>query len=145
MSSAETFIEQSIHWAAGQSQITALALVGSRARGTARPDSDVDLILLTAEPQTYQDDRRWLDVFGDVERVTEEDWGRVRSLRVVYRHGLEVEFGFSTPDWAQAAPVDPGTARVVRAGMRSLYDPAGVLQSLQAAVDRGADREESPD
>lgn len=137
MSTAETFIDQAARWAAGQPLVAALALVGSWARGTARPDSDVDLILLTIDPQAYLNDRRWLAVFGVVEQVTEEDWGRVRSLRVVYRHGLEVEFGLTTPDWAETQPVDPGTARVVRDGMRSLYDPAGILQALQAAVERG--------
>jgi hypothetical protein len=112
------------------------ALVGSHARGEARPDSDVDLMIITTEPQRYVEDDSWVGVFGCVETVTVERWGAVTSLRVHYEGGPEVELGITTPEWASTDPVDPGTERVVRDGIRPLLDRAGMLAGLDATMRR---------
>lgn len=134
MQHAERLIEQVRTWAPSQSAVVAAGLVGSWARGDARDDSDVDVILVTATPGVYLDDERWLADFGRVEQVTREDWGLVQSIRVYYVGGPEVEFGITTPEWTRTAPVDPGTAQVVADGLAILYDPTGALAALRAAV-----------
>ena len=91
-------------------------------------------VILTSEPEIYLADARWLAAFGDVSRVEDEDWGMVQAKRVYYADGLEAEVGITAPEWAWTEPVDPGTARVVRDGMRVLYDRSGLLRSLLAAV-----------
>lgn len=123
-----------VAWAEGEPDVVGVALVGSHARGSARPDSDVDLVILARDPQPYLRDTRWPQRFGPVASCEPEDWGRVTSLRVLYEGGLEVEFGLTTPEWAEL-PVDAGTRRVVRDGMRVLHDPAGLLARLARAVD----------
>ena len=50
--------------------------------------------------------------------------------------GLEVEFGFVPRSWAEIDPLDEGTAGVVTRGMRTLYDPNGVVSRLARAVSR---------
>ncbi|MBZ0291335.1 MAG: nucleotidyltransferase domain-containing protein [Anaerolineae bacterium] len=132
----EAFIERFAQWAGDQSDIQAVALVGSYARGTAREDSDVDLVIVTSDPKLYLNDNAWVDSFGSVQSIQHEDWGLVQSKRVMYEGGLEVEFGITTTEWTQTEAVDPGTAAVVSDGMRILYDPHGVLHALQTAVDR---------
>ena len=122
-----------VRWAEGEPLLTGVALVGSYARGAARADSDVDLMILSAEPRRYLEDTSWLRLFGEVASCTEEDWGLVTSLRVFYAHGLEVEFGLAIPAWA-VIPVDAGTRRVVADGMQVLYDPNDVFGKLQDAV-----------
>ena len=64
----------------------------------------------------------------------DEDWGRLRSVRVHYFAGLEVEFGFVSSDWASTDPVEAGTKQVVQGGLRPLYDPHGLLRRLAASV-----------
>lgn len=135
MSLQETLIEQFTQWARVQSAIRAVALVGSWARGAAQADSDVDLVIAADVPQIYLDDDAWVAAFGRVQRIEHEDWGLVQSKRVFYAGGLEVEFGLTTLIWTQTQPLDPGTAAVVRDGMKILYDPEGRLQALQSAVD----------
>jgi len=120
-------------WAAHQPTIAAVALVGSHARGEARPDSDIDIVLLCEEPHTFLVDTSWIHSFGAVERCHTEDWGMVTSLRVYYTEGLEVEFGMTTLAWA-AVPADSGTRHVVAQGMCILWDREGVLARLQEAV-----------
>lgn len=122
-----------VSWAEGRPSVRGVALVGSYVRGDVRPDSDVDLVVLVTRQDGFLTDSSWTAEFGQVVSVAEEDWGKVTSLRVFYGHGLEVEFGLATADWARL-PVDAGTRRVVEDGMTVLYDPDGGFGRLQAAV-----------
>jgi len=131
--SVSEFLNSVTEWAQNQPSISGVALVGSHARGEARPDSDIDLVLLCADPQAFLSDASWIERFGDVETCQTEDWGMVTSVRVHYRDGLEVEFGMTTPEWAEL-PVDPGTKSVVLNGLRILMDRDGRLSRLQDAV-----------
>jgi len=124
----EPFLSAFVQWASGQADIVAVALAGSHARGTAKSSSDVDLLILTSDPGRYLADTGWARRFGPVDREQLEDWGRVTSVRVWYRDWQEVEFGFTTPDWA-AEPIDEGTRRVIRGGMRVLFDREEYLSS----------------
>jgi predicted nucleotidyltransferase len=53
---AAPIIDAIVIWATAEPTIKALALVGSHARGTARADSDIDLVLLTTHPRAFRDD-----------------------------------------------------------------------------------------
>jgi predicted nucleotidyltransferase len=123
------FLEAVRRWASARPDILAVALVGSYARGAATDSSDVDLVLLTEEPESYFVDTAWVGVFGDIRCQQAEDWGKVTSLRVWYRDGLEVEFGITRPDWA-TPPLDDGTREVVEAGLVVLHDVQGCLSHI---------------
>ena len=127
------FLDRVTDWVAHQPTIAAVALVGSHARGEARPDSDIDVVLLCEEPHAFLAHTSWIHSFGTVERCHTEAWGLVTSLRVHYKEGLEVEFGMTTLAWA-GLPVDPGTQDVVSHGMRILWDREGLLGRLWEAV-----------
>jgi uncharacterized protein len=113
-------------WAEDQPEIQGVLLVGSHARGTARPDSDVDLVILTDNPKRYLDSASFAEDWGAVSKWQVEDWGKVTALRVWYADGLEVEYGFALPDWA-AQPLDPGTRQVIAEGMRVVFDRVGTI------------------
>jgi predicted nucleotidyltransferase len=100
-------LDRVTRWAAARSDLIGLALVGSHARGEARPDSDIDLVLLA----------------------------RRTSLRVHYEDGLEVEYGLTSSAWA-TPPIDEGTARVISGGMRILLDREGLLESALDVIGR---------
>ena len=119
-------------WAATREDITGLLLVGSCARGAARPDSDVDLTLLTTEPGLY-DGEDWARDLGMPTPIRTQRWGVILERRFATPSGLEVEFGIGSPSWADIDPIDPGTRRVVTDGARSLHDPVGMLATLIAA------------
>lgn len=104
-----------------------MVLVGSYARDAATPTSDIDLMILTPEPERYWQDTRWIERFGKVQRQEVEEWGDVTSLRVWYEAGREVEFGLTTPAWA-TPPIDAGAWRVISEGMKVLFDRAGLLR-----------------
>ena len=131
----ERLLHQVVAWAADQEGVKAVVLVGSYARGDARADSDVDLVLLVDDPRGLIEDHRWSARFAPVERLKTENWGEVRSVRVWYSGGPEVEFAVASPDWARR-PLDEGTARVLQNGFRSLYDPLLLLSPIAPAPGR---------
>ena len=133
--SASAFISRFTQWAQQRPDITAAALVGSLARGTARPDSDVDLVVVADDPASYLADTAWTRAFGSVERMNREGWGAVQSLRVFYANGLEVEFGFASFQWASTRPVDEESARVIRDGAMILVDKQLRLAQLASSVE----------
>jgi hypothetical protein len=127
------FLEAFGRWARSQPDIEAVALVGSHARGAATESSDVDLVILTPGVDRYLRDRSWVALFGEAAECREEDYGRVTSVRAFYESGLEVEYGFTTPDWADTT-VDKGTLSVVTYGMKILYDPQGRVARMQRKI-----------
>ncbi|MCB1218533.1 nucleotidyltransferase domain-containing protein [bacterium] len=118
-----------------QGTVLAIALVGSHARGTANPQSDIDLVILVQKPSDWFANQDWISCAGQELECRIEEYGRLRSLRVHYAGGLEIEFGITDPGWA-ALPPDSGTVAVVREGFRILHDPDGLLSRLQEAVAR---------
>ena len=110
--SVDNLINQFTDWAKSEVEIIGVALVGSHARGEAKPDSDIDLVIITSDPTSYINDLSWIGTFGEIKRYKVEDWGLLISLRVFFSGGPEVEFGIASLEWA-AIPPDAGTARVV--------------------------------
>ncbi|HSB89934.1 MAG TPA: nucleotidyltransferase domain-containing protein [Anaerolineales bacterium] len=130
-------IERVRAWASSQPYVHALALVGSWARGAAREDSDVDLVIVAEATPPLLADLRWTNHFGSVLRTQVEDWGMVQSVRVWYANGPEVEFGVAPKEWA-FLPLDAGTERVLRDGAIILHDPMGSLGAACEAIARTA-------
>jgi nucleotidyltransferase-like protein len=123
-------------WARGRPDVHALALVGSWARGSAAPTSDVDLICLTGDIRLYTVGSEWMTGLDAVELVHTRGWGVLTELRLRMPAGLEVDLGIASSTWAAIDPVDLGTVRVVRDGLVPLHDPNRRLAELVAAVAR---------
>lgn len=146
----KSLLEEVVGWAKGDEMIVGLAVVGSYARGDEREESDLDLMLVVEDKERFLKAREWIELFGvKAQDEVVEDWGLVTSVRVWYEPmrcpkastsfeirrdkspGLlrEVEFGFAGLEWMRV-PVDEKTARVVRNGIRILYDPEGRLSGM---------------
>lgn len=120
------FLDEFTAWAAAQPDIQAVALVGSHARNAARPDSDVDLVVIADDPELYVRNTGWIERFGRVERQQTEDYIKLISVRAWYADGREIEYGLTDPDWA-AQPLDPGSRQVIADGMRVLFERTTLL------------------
>jgi hypothetical protein len=134
MRAIDPFLTAVTAWAEGRPDIRALLLVGSWARGSARPDSDVDLLLVVDAPRDLLRDDDWPTIFGAPCMVHDEDWGLAQSRHVFYRNGFEVEFGLTTNLWLSTNPADGGTRRVVMDGCTVLLDPTGAARRFLARV-----------
>jgi uncharacterized protein len=125
-------------WARARTDIEGLALVGSWARSAARPDSDIDLVLLALEPLSFRHDERWLaEIAWRGVRVVQwhdADYDIAWSRHVQLEPRREIEFTFCALSWVTTDPVDPGTAIVVSSGCRVLLDKTRLLENLLAVT-----------
>lgn len=126
----DLFLAQLKQWAAEDPGITALLIVGSYARGANKPDSDLDLVILTSRKAEMVQNHSFVNRFGDVERQQTEEYGACTSVRAWYRDGREIEFGLVEPSWA-SVPLDSGTHRVLSDGYLVLTDKEGLFTDLK--------------
>jgi hypothetical protein len=141
---AERIIKAALEWAKTHANIFAVALVGSYAREQARPESDIDLVILTSEPGWFHDVTTWCyaidwaTVGARPVNWQGESYGLLWSCRLwLEDNGGEIEFGFVPPAWADVHPVGAGTRQVITDGCRILHDPQGPLKRVCAAVETG--------
>lgn len=129
----EQVLERIRAWGSTRDDVRALLLVGSQARGEARHDSDVDIVIVTTTQSSYLEDTSWVSRFGHVLSVQLEEYPPTTSVRASYDDGIEIEFGIAPPDWA-SPPFDSGTLKVVRDGIRVLFDREGHATELAATA-----------
>ncbi len=118
-----------INWGNSEESIQAIGLVGSHARKAATDDSDVDLMIICKNPENYISDEDWIHNFGQVKEIKNEIWSQLKTKRVFYTNGLEVEFNFDKASWANHE--DSGTKRVITDGIKILVDKEKILENLQ--------------
>jgi hypothetical protein len=133
-------------WARAQPKIRAVALVGSHARGTARMDSDIDLVLLATDADRIRADTTWVteidrhEIGTRPQRWRDQEYGAAWSRRIwLEPHYGQVELTFAPLSWATTDPVDDGTRRVISGGCRILHDPYALLQRICEALSREID------
>lgn len=139
----ELIVQVVLAWATAQSKIQAVALVGSHARGTARSDSDIDLMLLATDPDAFRAYNTWVAEIDwhaigiRPHKWQDEDYGAAWSRQVwLTDRCVQVELTFASLSWSGADPPDVGTRRVISDGCRILHDPDGLLACLCRAISR---------
>jgi len=132
-----------VQWAVNSPHILATALVGSYAQGTARLDSDIDIMVITSNPEFFRQETQWIYEIGwdqlglSIAGWKDAEYGLVRSRHVLLSNGLEVEFSFGLPQWAAIDPIDAGTKQVILDGCWILLDPTGLLNQLLQHATQG--------
>jgi len=66
--SVDGFLNCVADWGRSDSRITAVILIGSQARRTATPTSDVDLVIITDNAPALLAEHDWARSFGAVQR-----------------------------------------------------------------------------
>jgi uncharacterized protein len=127
-------------WALMRDDMRAMAMLGSWVRGNPRPDSDLDLLLLSDLARDYQRCRTWLteiDFRSAGFRLRSNEsaiYGVAWSQHVYLLPAAEVELTFAKCSWANTDPVDTGTRVVVKDAFRIIFDRDGILAKLVGAV-----------
>jgi len=118
-------------WAQLQPDIQAALVVGSRARQDRPADqwSDLDLVIITTQPELYLAQTAWLAELGTVWITFLEPTATGEGLerRVLFAPGLDVDFAiFPFALTAQLLQSSAALA-VLRRGVRVLVDKAGIV------------------
>ena len=126
-------IKMITEWGKKDPQVEAIVLVGSFARKTNQPDSDIDVCIITDYKEELLNKISFIYTFGHVKNYVLEYWGACTSIRVWFEEGEEVEFGLVKPSW-YSMPLDAGTRKVLEDGYQILVDKQGVLTNEKFSV-----------
>ena len=126
---AAHFIKQVTDWARRERNVAAAILVGSHSRGEARPDSDVDIVLLCRDPSRLLESRQWIHRFGQPDGITRRPYKTLTTFEVRFASGLTAELGVAGQHW-DIARHDSELQRVLGTEPKSLYD----ARSLRIAM-----------
>ena len=121
-------------WATEVADIRAIAVVGSYARGACRPGSDLDLVLLCERPDRFGPWLAEVPPLAPARFLHRRAWGPMTELRLRRRSGLHLDVGVAPLTWATVEPLDLGTARVLRDGVRIVHDPDRLLAEAAKAA-----------
>jgi hypothetical protein len=91
-------------------------------------------VFLSWDPERYIEREDWAHELWGGEVHGTAHRGLLVEQRVMTAWGLELDVGIGPPRWACVSPVDAGTARMTRDGLRIIHDPAGTLARLEVAV-----------
>lgn len=139
--SMDSIRERFIAWASAQTDIRAAAVVGSQAR-TDRPAdewSDLDLLVITVNPESYLTSTAWLAQIAPplITFVEQTTVGQFMERRVLFDGSYDVDFSFVSAAAVQqlavqGVPDDAGA--VLRRGFKLLFDKDGWLTRFLAAA-----------
>jgi hypothetical protein len=126
-------------WVNARSDLKALGLTGSWSRGSARANSDLDLLILADAPEQYRSDQRWLYHIALPEpfRIMSywgTRYGAAWSCHAMLEPAAKLELTFAAIGWASTDPIDAGTRRVVSDGFHVIVDKGGRLHRVVEAV-----------
>jgi predicted nucleotidyltransferase len=123
----------------GRDDFRAMAVCGSWARGDARSDSDLDILILASDPIRIRRRQNWLrdlpySTAGFRYRSHQTaTYGVVWSAHIELTPDAELELSFAFPNWADTSPIDEGTYVCVSGGFRIEADKDQALHRLVAA------------
>jgi aminoglycoside 6-adenylyltransferase len=134
-------LEQVIGWAQTQAGIRAVALVGSAARQDHPADewSDLDLVLVAADPRAYLASTDWLAEFGEpwFSFVERDPAGQAIERRVLFASGQDVDFIILPVESGRQGFAGTFVPEIAARGLRVILDKDGILPPLPAATSGG--------
>ena len=127
-------------WAIDRNDIRAMAMLGSWVRGNPRPDSDLDLLLLSDLAADCQRSETWLTAINfqnagfRLQSNESAFYGVVWSQHLRLLPAADVELTLARCSWASTDPIDIGTRVIVKDAFQIIFDRDGILAKLVGAV-----------
>lgn len=140
----DEILNSTLEFAKGNSEILAVGLCGSWARGTAKLDSDIDLSILVKDKMRFKrtdwiKELEFEKINESVEYFKDRVYGAVWSRHIFLNSKIEIEFSFADKSWADTENLDDGTHKVVSDGFKIIYDPQQTLNKLVEKVKIASD------
>lgn len=137
----EQLVERFARWTETCSDISAVIIVGSRARADHPADewADLDVIVVTADPERYLSTVDWLESIGKPLLTFLEPTasGGQMERRVLFEGMLDVDFSIIPKEIAQQLMEDgipPQIAEIFRRGTRVLVNKDGNAAQISAHI-----------
>lgn len=145
----ERLIERFVNWAKARPDVRAAIIIGSRARVDHPADewADLDMIVVTTNPQHYIATSEWISEIGKpmLTFIEETSDGDEKERRVLYEDMLDVDYAifpaakiepFQKMDASAQVPNEMATllSNTFDRGMRVILDKDGLTERLKATV-----------
>ncbi|WP_227353102.1 aminoglycoside 6-adenylyltransferase [Haladaptatus salinisoli] len=147
----ERLLDRFVARAEAAPDLRGIVVLGSRARERRPADewSDLDLVVVTTDPDGYLSETDWLSELGTPVLTFLESTatGDGTERRVLFEGGLDVDFVLVPPGRIEAmerGDVDPEVAETFARGFRVAYDEGGIGEALAAAVPESPPETEPP-
>lgn len=112
----------------------AAAIIGSRARTEKKADefSDLDILILSEEPERHIYSTHWLSEIGDVHITFTETLplGTGKERRVMFSGALDVDFAILPASRAEVIFSNPEIMGVLKKGVKILFDKDDLFSQL---------------
>ena len=113
--------------------ISCILLVGSYARNEQKPDSDIDLVVISKDKNKMINIHDWIKKMGEIDsEIKIEYCGEITSLRINC-NGIEYELGIGSAKWIEL-PLDSGTRKVLEDGYIVMYEKDNVMKNVKSEV-----------
>jgi aminoglycoside 6-adenylyltransferase len=130
----EQFINRFTQWAEKRDDIRGAYILGSRARKETPADewSDLDLPIITSDPDRYISDTEWLNDLGKYYLTFLEKTGTGNEIerRVLFDGGLDVDFPIIPHDLLKNHTLSPVDIIMLNRGYRILVDKDKELAAI---------------
>ena len=135
----DDILNLTVEFAQGNADVIAVGLCGSWARGNAKSDSDIDLLILVRNKSKFKKtnwikDLAFEKINEKVEHFKDKIYGLVWSRHIFLNSKAQIEFSFAESSWANTENLDKGTHKVVSDGFKIIYDPELILNKLVEKV-----------
>lgn len=121
---------QLIDWGNRDEDIDSLVVVGSYGQGTQKPESDLDLVLITGNKAKFFQHHEFVNQFGKTTKVQTEFYGAVTSIRATYEDASEIEFSIADATWLEK-PLPASTKQVLHGGFKVLVDKRQQFKNIK--------------
>src|SRR6056297_2500015 len=145
----EAIIQNFLHYSKTCEHFRAAAIIGSRASAekTADDFSDLDILILSNDPDKHIDNTEWLSEIGEVYITFVETLplGNSKERRVMFSDALDVDFAIVAASQAEAMFSSPEIISVFRKGFKILFDKDDLFSYLElSSGEEGQQKKELP-
>ncbi|WP_458190484.1 aminoglycoside 6-adenylyltransferase [Haladaptatus sp. NG-WS-4] len=147
----EQLLDRFVAWAETKPDLRGIVVVGSRARDDRPADewSDLDLLVVTTDPDRYLDGTDWLSALGTpiLTFLESTATGDGTERRVLFAGGLDVDFvpiPMERLARMECDGPDPDEASTLARGVRVVYDAGGIGEMVAGATPESPPEPEPP-
>src|SRR6056297_98372 len=130
----DAIVQKFIRYSTTCENFRAAAIIGSRARTEKPADefSDLDILILSNEPEKHIDNTDWLSEIGEVHITFVETLplGNGKERRVMFANALDVDFAIVPASQSEAMFSSPDIISVFKKGYKILFDKDDLFSHL---------------
>ena len=137
MNNYDALFQNIVSYANEDERVTALIMIGSRARKIQSADkfSDLDLILVSSDAGWFVNSNEWISEIGKYHiSFMEKSIAGTDAKRVIFEDALDVDFVIVSKNDAETALLSEDGLGILKTGYRVLVDKVGIQAAIPSTI-----------